>query len=68
MHGSTRRVDGADVAIVATSKQLVRVSVDALCARAVDGDVLHVDREQHLEVGVGKHRNGTDLGGARTVL
>ena len=46
MHGATHHVDGADVAIVATSKQLVRVSVDALCARAVDGDVLHVDREQ----------------------
>ena len=36
--------------------------------RDVDGDVLHVDHEQHLEVGVGRHRNGTDLGGARTVL
>ena len=32
MHGSTRRVDGADVAIVAASKQLVRVSVYYLLA------------------------------------
>ena len=68
MHGSTHHIDGADVAIVATIEQLVRVAFDALCVRAVDGDVLHVDCEQHLEVGVGKHRNGTDLGGARTVL
>ena len=68
MHGATRRVDGADAATVVTIEQLGRVAVDALGARAVDGDVLHVDCEQHLAVGVGRHRNGTGLGGARTVL
>ena len=45
-----------------------RVEMRERVVRDVDGDVLHVDHEQHLEVGVGRHRNGTDLGGARTVL